>query len=132
TVGPAAFELGSGRERELATLAEEGAPGTGDRVRLDYLSSPVGRGFAAALVRSVGARAAANTRAARRDLRGRGGAVWLVCRLPGRVSVRTRPGRRSALALADAGGCCLPLGRPGPGLLPTLPVSAARERPLGA
>ena len=44
TVGPAAFELDSGRERELATLAEEGAAGSGERVRLDYLSSPVGRG----------------------------------------------------------------------------------------
>jgi hypothetical protein len=40
----ATFELGSGRELEIATLGEEGAPGSGDRVRLDYLSSPVGRG----------------------------------------------------------------------------------------
>ena len=44
TVGPAAFELGSGRELEIATLAAEGTLGSGDRVRLDYLSSPVGRG----------------------------------------------------------------------------------------
>jgi hypothetical protein len=44
TAGPVAFELGHGREIELATLPARGAPADGDRVRLDYLSSPNGRG----------------------------------------------------------------------------------------
>ncbi len=44
TAGAVAFELGSGREIEIATLSAEGAPGDGQRLRLDYLSSPVGRG----------------------------------------------------------------------------------------
>jgi hypothetical protein len=41
TASAVAFELASGREVEIATLA---AAGSGDAVRLDYLSSPVGRG----------------------------------------------------------------------------------------
>jgi hypothetical protein len=44
TVGPVAFELGSGREINIEALPAEWAPGNGDRLRLDYLSSPVGRG----------------------------------------------------------------------------------------
>jgi hypothetical protein len=44
TVGPVAFELGSGRELNIEALPAEWAPGNGDRLRLDYLSSPVGRG----------------------------------------------------------------------------------------
>jgi hypothetical protein len=44
TAGAVAFGLGSGRELEIATLPAWGALGDGDRVRLDYLSSPVGRG----------------------------------------------------------------------------------------
>jgi len=44
TVGPVAFELASGRELDLGTLPAEATPGSGDRVRLEYLSSPVGRG----------------------------------------------------------------------------------------
>jgi len=44
TASAVAFELGSGREIEIATLPAEGAPGDRDPVRLDYLSSPVGRG----------------------------------------------------------------------------------------
>jgi DnaJ domain len=44
TASAVAFELASGREVELATLTAAAAPGSGDRVRLDYLSSPVGRG----------------------------------------------------------------------------------------
>ena len=43
TASAVAFELADGRELELEALAA-GAPGGGDRVRLDYLSSPVGRG----------------------------------------------------------------------------------------
>jgi DnaJ domain len=43
TASAVAFELGSGREVDIATLPREGA-GSGDGVRLDYLSSPVGRG----------------------------------------------------------------------------------------
>ena len=43
TAGPVAFELAGGEEIEMATLAR-GVLGDGDRVRLDYLSSPVGRG----------------------------------------------------------------------------------------
>jgi hypothetical protein len=41
TAGPVAFELGSGEELDIASLP---ASGEGDRARLDYLSSPVGRG----------------------------------------------------------------------------------------
>ena len=44
TASAVAFELGSGREIETAALPAEGAPGDRDPVRLDYLSSPVGRG----------------------------------------------------------------------------------------
>jgi hypothetical protein len=44
TASAVAFELASGREVELATLTAAAAPGSGDRVRLDYLSSPVGPG----------------------------------------------------------------------------------------
>lgn len=44
TVGPVAFELASGRELDGAGLAAAGAAGEGGRVRLEYLSSPVGRG----------------------------------------------------------------------------------------
>jgi DnaJ domain len=44
TAGAVAFELASGREVEIATLPAGEAPGDVDRVRLDYLSSPVGRG----------------------------------------------------------------------------------------
>ena len=44
TAGAVAFELGRGREMDIATLPAWGAPGDRDRVRLDYLSSPVGRG----------------------------------------------------------------------------------------
>jgi len=44
TAGAVAFELARGREIEIATLPAGGAPGNGDSVRLDYLSSPVGRG----------------------------------------------------------------------------------------
>jgi DnaJ domain len=44
TASAVAFELASGREVELATLTAVAAPGSGVRVRLDYLSSPVGRG----------------------------------------------------------------------------------------
>jgi DnaJ domain len=43
TAGPVAFELAQCRELEIATLFAR-APAAGDRVRLDYLSSPVGRG----------------------------------------------------------------------------------------
>jgi len=41
TASAVAFELASGRELEIATLA---AAGSGDGVRLDYVSGPVGRG----------------------------------------------------------------------------------------
>jgi hypothetical protein len=44
TAAAVAFELGSGRELEIEALAAERGPGEGDRLRLDYLSSPVGRG----------------------------------------------------------------------------------------
>jgi len=44
TASAVAFELDHGRELELATLPAWQTPGDGDRVRLDYLSSPVGRG----------------------------------------------------------------------------------------
>jgi len=45
TAGPVAFELSSGEQIDLATFPAGGAPpGDGDRLRLDYLSSPVGRG----------------------------------------------------------------------------------------
>jgi hypothetical protein len=44
TASAVAFELDHGREIEIAALPAEGAPGARDPVRLDYLSSPVGRG----------------------------------------------------------------------------------------
>ena len=44
TASAVAFELGSGRELEIEALAAEEGRGEGDRLRLDYLSSPVGRG----------------------------------------------------------------------------------------
>ena len=44
TAGPVAFELASGGEIDMDALPVEGAPGEGDRLRLDYVSSPVGRG----------------------------------------------------------------------------------------
>jgi len=44
TAGAVAFELDSGREIDMDTLPAGGAPGDRERVRLDYLSSPVGRG----------------------------------------------------------------------------------------
>jgi hypothetical protein len=44
TASAVAFELGSGRELEMEAVAAEEGPGEGDRLRLDYLSSPVGRG----------------------------------------------------------------------------------------
>lgn len=44
TAGPVAFDLGRGHEIDIATLRASGAPGDGDRLRLDYRSSPVGRG----------------------------------------------------------------------------------------
>jgi hypothetical protein len=44
TASAVAFERASGREVELATLDATVGPRNGDRVRLDYLSSPVGRG----------------------------------------------------------------------------------------
>ena len=44
TAGPVAFELGGGREIEIGTLPGGGPPGNRGRLRLDYLSSPVGRG----------------------------------------------------------------------------------------
>lgn len=43
TASAVAFELGSGREVDIATLPAEGA-GSGDGVRLEYLSSLIGRG----------------------------------------------------------------------------------------
>jgi hypothetical protein len=49
TASAVAFELGSGREVELATLAAAGARASGDGVRLDYLSSPVGSPFGVSL-----------------------------------------------------------------------------------
>jgi hypothetical protein len=39
-----AYELSSGRELDLGMLPADAAAGSGDRVRLEYLSSPVGRG----------------------------------------------------------------------------------------
>jgi hypothetical protein len=44
TAGPVAFELERGRQVELASLPTRSGPGERERVRLDYLSSPVGRG----------------------------------------------------------------------------------------
>jgi hypothetical protein len=44
TAGAVAFALADGRELEIEALAAEGGSGDGDRLRLDYLSSPVGRG----------------------------------------------------------------------------------------
>jgi hypothetical protein len=44
TASAVAFELASGRELDIATLAGAGGRGSGDGLRLDYLSSPVGRG----------------------------------------------------------------------------------------
>ena len=44
TASAAAFELGSGRELEIEAFAAQVGPGDGDRLRLDYVSSPVGRG----------------------------------------------------------------------------------------
>src|SRR5262245_48264454 len=44
TASAVAFALADGRELELEALAAAGPPGSGDRLRLDYLSSPVGRG----------------------------------------------------------------------------------------
>jgi hypothetical protein len=44
TVSAVAFALADGRDLALEALAAEGAPGSGEGVRLDYLSSPVGRG----------------------------------------------------------------------------------------
>jgi DnaJ domain len=44
TASAVAFELASGREVEFATLTAAAAPTNVDGVRLDYLSSPVGRG----------------------------------------------------------------------------------------
>lgn len=44
TASAVAFELRGGQEVEIATIPAWGAPGNRDRRRLDYLSSPVGRG----------------------------------------------------------------------------------------
>lgn len=43
TAGPVAFELSGGRELDPGTVPAEAAPQSGERVRLEYLSSPVGR-----------------------------------------------------------------------------------------
>jgi len=57
TAGTVAFEFHYGQEIDISTVSAEAAPGNGG-VRLDYLSSPVGRGsFAAALVRHAVGRA---------------------------------------------------------------------------
>jgi DnaJ domain len=44
TVGAVAFELSSGREIDSSTVPAERASGDGTGLRVDYLSSPVGRG----------------------------------------------------------------------------------------
>jgi len=44
SAGPVAFELTSGRELDLATFSAGGTAEDGERPRLDYRSSPVGRG----------------------------------------------------------------------------------------
>jgi hypothetical protein len=44
SAGRVAFELSDGREVDLATLSARGAAEDGEQPRLEYLSSPVGRG----------------------------------------------------------------------------------------
>jgi hypothetical protein len=44
SAGPVAYELAGGRELDLASLSAQGSTENGERPRLDYLSSPVGRG----------------------------------------------------------------------------------------
>ena len=133
TAPPVAFELACGRELDIDTLPAEGAPAGTERVQLDYLSSPVSRGPSELRLLAESSSEPARTIELPDAISTVADAPfgWYVG-LSRRVPVCARPLRRSPLALADAGGECVPFGRPGRGLLPTLPLSAGRERPLGA